>query len=94
MQNFNRVDEGKWALKVRVISLPLPKVIYIWNSNQLFSETTEPFCTLAFRNKEMKFCVHDAGHMTKMAATSVYGKNPSKIFFSGTGGAISLKLGM
>ena len=33
------------------------------------------------------------GHMTKMAATSIYGKNPLKIF-SGTGRPISMKLGM
>ena len=32
--------------------------------------------------------------MTKMAAMLIYGKNPSKIFFSGTGGPISKKLGM
>ena len=31
--------------------------------------------------------------MTKMAATPIYGKNPSKIFF-GTSGPISTKLGM
>ena len=42
----------------------------------------------------MKIYQHDAGHMTKMAATPIYGKNPSKIFFSGTGGPISTKLGM
>ena len=35
-----------------------------------------------------------SGHMTKMAATPIYGKNPSKIFFSRTGGPISMKLGM
>ena len=29
--------------------------------------------------------------MTKMAATPIYGKNPSKIFFSGTGRSISTK---
>ena len=34
------------------------------------------------------------GHMTKMAATPIYGKNPSKIFSSRTGGPISTKLGM
>ena len=34
------------------------------------------------------------GHMTKMAAVPIYGKNPSKIFFSRTGGSISKKLGM
>ena len=32
--------------------------------------------------------------MTKMAATPIYGKNASKIFFSGTGRPISMKLGM
>ena len=29
----------------------------------------------------MKINEHDAGHMTKMAATPIYDKNPSKIFF-------------
>ena len=37
---------------------------------------------------------HDAGHNTKMAAMPIYGKNPLKIFFSGTGRPISTKLGM
>ena len=32
--------------------------------------------------------------MTKMAAMPIYGKNPSKIFFSKSGGPISKKLGM
>ena len=32
--------------------------------------------------------------MTNMAATPIYGKNPSKFLFSGTGGPISTKLGM
>ena len=36
----------------------------------------------------------DLGHMTKMAATPINGKTPSKFFFSRTGGPISLKLGM
>ena len=43
---------------------------------------------------EMKICWYDAGHMTKMAAMPIYGKNPSKIFLSGTSGPISMKLGM
>ena len=42
----------------------------------------------------MKIYKHDAGHMTKMATMPIYGKNPSKIFCSGTGGPISTKLGM
>ena len=40
----------------------------------------------------MKINEHDAGHMTKMAATPIYGKIPSKIFFSLE--PISTKLGM
>ena len=42
----------------------------------------------------MKIRERDAGHMTKMAATPIYGKNTSKIFFSWTGGPISTKLGI
>ena len=42
----------------------------------------------------MKIYWRDAGHMTKMAAIPIYGKNSSKIFLSGTGGPISTKLGM
>ena len=34
------------------------------------------------------------GHMTKMADMIIYGKSPSKIFFSKTGGPISMKLGL
>ena len=41
-----------------------------------------------------KFCSRHLGHMTKMAATPIYGKNPSKIFISRTGWRISTKLGM
>ena len=38
--------------------------------------------------------INNPGHMTKMAAMPIYGKNPSKIFFSGITGPISTKLGM
>ena len=38
--------------------------------------------------------INNLGHMTKMAAMPIYVKNLSKIFFSGTGGPISMKLGM
>ena len=43
--------------------------------------------------KEMKINKHDAGHMTKIAATPIYGKTPSKIF-SGTDGPIFTNLDM
>ena len=38
--------------------------------------------------------INNQGHMFKMAAMPIYGKNPSKIFFSGTNGPISMKLCM
>ena len=41
-----------------------------------------------------KVYINGPGHMTKMAAMPIYGKNPSKIFFSGTSGPIFTKLGM
>ena len=37
--------------------------------------------------------INDLGHMTKMAAMPIHGKNPSKIF-SETNGLISMKLGV
>ena len=40
-----------------------------------------------------KVCSGGLGHMTKMAATPIYGKNPLKIF-SGTKGPMTLGLGM
>ena len=41
-----------------------------------------------------KVCSNGAGHMTKMAATPIYGKNPLKIFFSRTRRPVTLGLGM
>ena len=38
--------------------------------------------------------INNPGHMTKMAAMPIYGKNPSKFFLSGTPGLISTKLGI
>ena len=42
----------------------------------------------------MKIHQHFAGHMTKMAAMSIYGKNTIKNFFPGTTGLILMKLCM
>ena len=38
--------------------------------------------------------INNLGHMTKMAAMPIYGKNPSEIFFSETNRLISRKLGL
>ena len=38
--------------------------------------------------------INNQGHMNKMAAMPIYGKNPLDVFFSGTSTPISKKLGM
>ena len=66
--------------------------------NIFFSETAWPIKTKFYVEPPWvggtKFCSRHLGHMTKMAATPIYGKNPSKIFFSRTAGPIFSKLGM
>ena len=67
-------------------------------SNIFFSETAWPIKAKFYVEPPWvggtKFCSRHLGHMTKMAAMPIYGKNPSKIFFSRTGGPIFTKLGM
>ena len=41
-----------------------------------------------------KVCLNGPGHMTKMGATPIYGKNPLKIFFSRTRRPMTSGLGM
>ena len=38
--------------------------------------------------------INKPGHMTKMAAMLIYGKNPSKILFAGTDEPIATKIDM
>ena len=67
-------------------------------SNIFFSETAGPIKAKFYVEPPWVggtiFCSRHLGHMTKMAATPIYGKNPSKIFFSRTVGPIFTKLGM
>ena len=66
--------------------------------NIFFSETAGPIKAKFYVEPPWvggtKFCLQHLGDITKMAAMTIYGKNPSKILFSGTGGLISTKLGM
>ena len=43
----------------------------------------------AFDYMEMKICLHDTGHMTKLTAMPIYGKNPIE-----TSGPFSSKFGV
>ena len=64
-------------------------------SNIFFSETTWPIKAKFYVEPPWvggtKVCSRHLGHMTKMAARPIYGKNPSKIFFSRTGRPIFTK---
>ena len=59
----------------------------------LWADQSQILCA-AFLDRGTIFCSRHLVHMTKMAATPIYGKNPSKIFFSRTGRPIFTKLGM
>ena len=67
-------------------------------SKIFFSETAKPIKAKFYVEPPWVggpiFCSRHLGHMTKMAATPIYGKIPSKIFFSKTVGPIFTKLGM
>ena len=67
-------------------------------SNIFFSETACPIKAKFYVEPPWVgrtiFCSRYLGQMTKMAATLIYGKNPSKIFFSRTGGPVFMKFGM
>ena len=67
-------------------------------SNIFSSETTgsieAKFHMEPPRGGETKVCSNGPGHMTKMAAMPIYGKNLKKIFFSGTKEPMTLKVGM
>ena len=45
-------------------------------------------------DKSLKICTKYFGHMTKMAATPIYGKNPLKLNFSRTRRPVTLEPGM
>ena len=75
-----------------------PSVVRSQCSKIFFSETAGPIKAKFYVEPPWVggtiFCSRHLGHMTKMATTPIYGKNPSEIFFSRTGGPIFTKLGM
>ena len=89
--------EYQWS-GVRRPSVVRPSVRRPQCSKIFFSETAGPVKAKFYVEPPwvggMIFSSRHLGHMTKMAATPIYGKNPLKIFFSRTGGPIFTKLGM
>ena len=79
----------------RVLSVCVYVCVFTF-SNFFSSGTTEPI-EVKFHveppwDRETKICIWGPGHMIKMSVMPIYGKNPSKIFFSGTAGPICMKL--
>ena len=83
-----------WAYSIPMLWRPSSSTI----SNIFFFETAGPIKAKFYVEPPWVggaiFCSQHLGHMTKMAATPIYGKNPSKVFFSRTGRPIFTKLGM
>ena len=80
------------------LSLRRPSVRPSTFSNIFSSETTGPI-KLKFhmetpKDAGTKVCKYGPGHMTKMAAMPIYGKNALKIFFSRTRRPMTSGLGM
>ena len=78
-------------------SVVRPSIVVVHNFKHLLRnrlpDQSQILCGSSF-GRGTKFCSRHLGHMTKMVATPIYGKTPSKIFFSVTGRPISTKLGM
>ena len=83
-----------FALLAKVAHIVIPSICY----NKVFSETID-LIELKFHvktpyDKLVKIYTKYFGHMTKMAATPIYGKNLIKIFFSRTRRPVTLRLGI
>ena len=96
---FNLVSINKFQrssltfdLSVKVAHIGVP-LTYL---NIVFSETTRSidlkFHMMTPYDWLAKICTNCYSHMTKMAATPIYGKNYLNIFFSGTKTPMALEL--
>ena len=79
-------------------SLDLGQSVVHTHFSKIFSETAWPIKVKFYVEHpwvgKTKVESRNPGHMTKMAATPIYGKNHSKIFSFRTGWPIFVKLGM
>ena len=95
--NFNGCKNNNFQLNFLYLS-SLELIVYTWsgvrpssvvvhNAQTSSSETPLPIKAKFYVDPPWvggtKFCSRYLGHLTKMAATPIHGKNPSKIF-SGT----------
>ena len=89
---INKFQRSRLTFDLSAIGVPS---IY---QNIVFSQTIVPIEFKFYVNtpyaKLAKIYSTYFGHMTKMAAMPIYGKNPLKIFFSRTRRPVTLALGM
>ena len=85
----------KFSLRSVIVVRPSPFNNFVQTSSTLkpLSQSKPNFMWRLF-DRGTKSYINDLGHMTKMAATPIYEKNPLEIFFSGTDWPILLNLGM
>ena len=77
--------------------MPIPRGnIHVYYHNIQTSSPLRPLGQLKpnFMDGGTNVYINNLGHMTKMAAMPIYGKNPSNIFFSETNTLTSMKLGV
>ena len=93
---INKFQRSRFTfnLSAKVAHIGVPST----HQNIVSSETTRPF-ELKFHMKTpydrlAKIYAKCTGHMTKMAATPIYGKNPLNAFYSGTKRPMALGLCM
>ena len=74
----------RWAFSIPMVRRP-SYVVHRSQCSNIFSESAWPIKAKFYVEPPWeggtKFCSRHVGHMTKMAAMPIYGKNPSKIFF-------------
>ena len=86
------------------MGLPLPRgKRYVYNHNTCIrtSSSLKPpgqsksnFIGIICMKRGTSMIINKPGHMSKMTAMPIYGKNPSKIFFEGNAEPIATKLDM
>ena len=83
-----------FALSAKVAHIVVPSIYLNIVFSQTIGQIELKFHVKTPYNKLAKIYTKYFGHITKMAATPIYGKNPLKIFFSRTIRPVTLRLGM
>ena len=80
------------------VGVPMPQgIIHVYDHNIQRSSSLKPLGQSKSKHlydQGTNVIINKPGHMTKMAVMPIYGKNPSKIFFTGSTEPIATKLDM